>query len=93
MVRGLLEPDESFTYLEYSSTEIRANGKDWKVYGSPVSPRFSSIVQHDEPVNRASQSLAAGLSIMTERPRHKVIASIPVLYSCLTSFRFCRDSG
>jgi len=38
MVRALFEPDESFTYLEYSSTEIRANGKDWKLYGSPVSP-------------------------------------------------------
>ena len=50
MVRGLFEPDESFTYLEYSSTKIRANGKDWKVYGSPVSPRFGFIVQRDKPV-------------------------------------------
>ena len=79
MVRGLFEPDESFTYLEYSSTKIQANGKDWKVYGSPVSLRFSSIVQRDKPVNRASQSLAAGLSIITEIPRHKVTASIPAL--------------
>ncbi len=93
LVRGLFEPDESFTYLEYSSTRIQANGKDWKVYGSPVSPRFSSIVQRNKPVNRASQSLAAGLSIITETPRHRVTASTPVLYSSHTSFRFCRDSS
>ena len=43
MVRGLLKPDESFTYLEYNSTKIQANGKDWNVYGSPVSPGLSSI--------------------------------------------------
>jgi hypothetical protein len=42
MVRGLLQPDGSFKYLEYSSAEIQTNGKDWKVYGSPVSPRFRS---------------------------------------------------
>ena len=41
MIRGLMKQDESFTYLEYSSTEVQANGKDWKVYGSPVSARFS----------------------------------------------------
>jgi len=88
MVRGLVKQEESFTYLEYSSTEVRANGKDWKVYGSPVSPRFDSAVRHDEPVNRASQSSAAGLSIITDRPRHKVIASIAILWSCLTFFAF-----
>jgi hypothetical protein len=79
MVRGLLKPDESFTYLEYNSTKIGTNGKDWKVYGSPVSPSLRSIVQRDEPINRASQSLAVGLSIMTETLRHKVFASILVL--------------
>jgi len=79
MVRGLLKPDESFTYLEYSSAKIGANGKDWNVYGSPVSPGLCSIVQRDEQMNRASQSLAVGLSIMTEPLRHKVTASISVL--------------
>ena len=79
MVRGLLKPDESFTYLEYNSTKIQANGKDWNVYGSPVSPGLSSIVQCDEPINRANQSLAVGLSIIIEALRHKVTPSILVL--------------
>jgi hypothetical protein len=36
-IRGLLTPDESFRYLEYSSTELESNGKTWKIFGSPVS--------------------------------------------------------
>jgi len=35
-IRGLLTPDESFTYLEYSSSDIETNGRTWKMFGSPV---------------------------------------------------------
>lgn len=47
----------------------------WK----PSKPALSSLFNHDELVNRASQSSGAGLSITTERPRHNVLTPIPTL--------------
>ena len=35
-IRGLLTPDAAFTYLEYSSSDLEANEKTWKMFGSPV---------------------------------------------------------
>ena len=35
-IRSLLTPDDTFAYLEYSSSDIEANGKTWKMFGSPV---------------------------------------------------------
>jgi len=45
----------------------------------PGKPGSQLYVQRDEPINRASQSLAMGLSVTTEPLRHKVTASISVL--------------